>query len=132
MEAYQRQHFLERGPYYCLAYNIFFCFQSNLDQTWSDCSTHEYLNLTKFGQNWTKYKKNLSLCKILARPHPFLNCIDSSIENVLKREYLLFSSFIFWPSISRVNFEHLIQLHQVIFLKSRLKKPVQFSIFVHF
>ena len=30
---------------------IFFCFQSNIDQTWSDFSTHEYCNLTKFGQD---------------------------------------------------------------------------------
>ena len=37
---------------------ILFCFQSNLDQTWSDCSTYEYYNLTEFGQDWTE-KKNL-------------------------------------------------------------------------
>ena len=46
----------------------FFCFQSNLDQTQSDCSTHEYYNLTKFGQDWTENKKLLSACKILAGP----------------------------------------------------------------
>ena len=35
----------------------FFCFQSNLDLTKSDCSTHEYCNLIKFGQDCTQYKK---------------------------------------------------------------------------
>ena len=35
---------------------ILFCFQSNLDQTQSDCSTHEYYNLTKFGLDWTENK----------------------------------------------------------------------------
>ena len=30
-------------------------------------STHEYCNLTKFGQDWTE-KKFLLLCKILAGP----------------------------------------------------------------
>ena len=37
----------------------FFCFESNLDQTWSDCITHEYCNLTLFGQDWTENKKIL-------------------------------------------------------------------------
>ena len=40
-----------------------FCFQSNLDQTWSDCSTHECYNLTEFGQDWTKSKSFLLLAK---------------------------------------------------------------------
>ena len=39
--------------------SIFFCFQSNLDQTWSDCSTHVCYNLTKFGQDWTENKKKI-------------------------------------------------------------------------
>ena len=38
----------------------FFCFQSNLDQTQSDCSAHEQYNLTKFGQDLTE-NKNFSL-----------------------------------------------------------------------
>ena len=38
---------------------IKFFFQSNLDQTWSDCSTHKYYNMTKFGQDWTENKKIL-------------------------------------------------------------------------
>ena len=46
----------------------FFCFQSNHDQSWSDCSTHEYCNLTKFGQDWTENKNFLSVCKILVGP----------------------------------------------------------------
>ena len=33
-----------------------FCFESNLDQTWSDCSSHEYYNLNKFGHDWTEIK----------------------------------------------------------------------------
>ena len=33
------------------------CFQSNLDQTWSDCSSHECYNLTEFDQDWTENKK---------------------------------------------------------------------------
>ena len=41
---------------FCILIKIF-CFKSNLDQTWSDCSTHEYCNLTKFGQDWTENKK---------------------------------------------------------------------------
>ena len=34
-----------------------FCFQSNLEQTRSDFSTHEFFNLTKFGEDWTENKK---------------------------------------------------------------------------
>ena len=40
-----------------------FCFQSNLDQTWSDCSTHECYDLTKFVQDWTENKKKLLYAK---------------------------------------------------------------------
>ena len=54
-------------PKFCILIRIF-CFQSNLDQTWSDCSTHENCNLTKIGQNWTENKNFLSVCKILTRP----------------------------------------------------------------
>ena len=46
----------------------FFCFQSNLNQTWSNCSTHEYCNLVNFGHDWTENKNFLSLCKILSGP----------------------------------------------------------------
>ena len=42
---------------------IFFCFQSNIDQTWSDCTTHECYNLTKFGQDWTENSKFLLWAK---------------------------------------------------------------------
>ena len=42
--------------------------QRQFDQTWSDCSTIEYYNLTKFGQDWTKNKNCSSVCKILAGP----------------------------------------------------------------
>ena len=39
------------------------CFQFNLDQTWSDCSTHEYYNLTKFGQDCTMYRLGTKISK---------------------------------------------------------------------
>merc|ERR1712079_849859 len=29
-----------------------FCFTFDFDETFLDCSTHEYFNLTKFSQNW--------------------------------------------------------------------------------
>ena len=35
----------------------FFCFWSDFDETWWDCSTHEYYNLTNFRQNRMKNKK---------------------------------------------------------------------------
>ena len=54
----------------------FFCFQSNINQTWSDCSTHEYFNLTKFGQDWTKTKKFYHYAKFWQ--NPFLNFANSS------------------------------------------------------
>ena len=58
----QRQHFFRKGSLLLLGLAIiFFCFQSNLDQTWLDFSTDEYCNLTKFGQDWTENKKILSL-----------------------------------------------------------------------
>ena len=51
-------------PKFCILIKKF-CFQSNLDQTWSDFSTHEHCNLTKFGHDWTENKNFLSVCKIL-------------------------------------------------------------------
>ena len=44
---------------------ILFCFQSNIEQTQSNCSTHDYCNLTKFGQDWTENNKFLLQCKNL-------------------------------------------------------------------
>ena len=35
-----------------------FCFTFDFDETFLDCSTHEYYNLTKFRQNWMYIKKN--------------------------------------------------------------------------
>ena len=46
-------------PKFCILIKKF-CFQSNLDQIWSDCSSHEYYNLTKFGQVRTPFLKNLT------------------------------------------------------------------------
>ena len=37
-------------------------FLSNFVETWCNCSTHEYYNLTKFQQNWIKQKKSFYLC----------------------------------------------------------------------
>ena len=50
---------LRRGPAkFCICTDV-------KDKTWSDCSTHEHCHLTKFGQDWSGNKKNLSVCKIL-------------------------------------------------------------------
>ena len=59
--AYLEAAFFRKGSLllFGLVIKTFF-FQSNLDQTKSDCSTHEYCNLTKFGQDWTQNKKILS------------------------------------------------------------------------
>ena len=57
----------------------FFCFQSNINQTWSDCSTHEYFNLTKFGQDWTENKKKNYRPK--RSKGPFLKKVTSSMDN---------------------------------------------------
>ena len=57
-------------PKFCILLNCF-CFQSNLDQTWSDCSTHECYNLTKFGQDWTENKKKIIIGQKVVRI-PFL------------------------------------------------------------
>ena len=35
-----------------------FCLLFNLNQTWSDCSTHEYCNVTKFREDWTEFFKH--------------------------------------------------------------------------
>ena len=65
-----RSIFLERGPYNFLAYINFF--QSNFDQTWSDCSNYEYTaNLTKFGQDWTENKNKIIIGQEVVRT-PFL------------------------------------------------------------
>ena len=56
-----------------------FCFESNLDQTWSDCSTHEYYNLTLFGQDWTQNKKDLLQGQKVVRI-PFLKNVASNVH----------------------------------------------------
>ena len=55
---------LGRGPTKILHTDKNFCFLADLDQTWLDCSTHEFCNLTKFGQDWPENKTILSVCKI--------------------------------------------------------------------
>ena len=42
---------------FCILIKIF-CFLFNLNQTWSDCSTHGYCNVTKFGEDWTEFFKH--------------------------------------------------------------------------
>ena len=63
-----------------------FCFQSNLDQFWPDCRTHEYCNLTKFGQKTKNLYQNAKFWQ-----DPFLNCVNSrQQENVpLKTNWTL-------------------------------------------
>ena len=60
-------HLVRRGPNKILASSNFF-FSSNLDETWSDFSRHEYYNMTKFQQDWKRNKKNLLHAKILPGP----------------------------------------------------------------
>ena len=56
------------------------CFQSNLDQTWSDCSTHECYNLTEFDQDWTENKKIIIGQKVVRTP-VLKNAASSIIYN---------------------------------------------------
>ena len=61
--------FLERGPYYFLAYNIFlFTVLTKLCQIAADCSTHDYCNLTKFGLIGLKAKKIIIGQKVVRTP----------------------------------------------------------------
>ena len=45
-----------------------FCFWSYFDETWWDCSTHAYYNLTKFHQSRIKNKKLLLIAHFCWKP----------------------------------------------------------------